>query len=1109
MNDKSRKLLPYERQLIDSIGITKEEYLDFVHQQNIYDDPKEGTILDVRNWEAVAIVLTIVGVLFQVASVLLMPKPEMPALGGRRAARREQRFAPRFGFDGAQELALYGDPVNLVYTNKQVNPDGGVRVSTSLIWSAVQSYGNSQLAQLLFVLGAGGIGEIDTKKNAFGQTALDDLIVQNQWTYFKADYTGQLQKAFLLPDPSGLPKPATDPTTEKIGASSNPYRIKINSNGDLTDGFSHSYSPTTSSSFGLYGAVPVNVRIFVTDDDKTFAADNGITMNNWGGALQNIAQGTSFHLVIKQAAIKGNVAIIEASEIREASTSVFDNAGMFKLGAAKLKVLKAGKGDIIDSDMIVNLQCVEAGKGSATSYAAKRIQDVVTGIPEEKPGEFLLVERVSKRLLAIDDRLVDEDGNEVLPDAAGEIARPADARDLVKFGTLKDLKKKKVGKGKNKKIDYTYVLLRKLTADEINTLSRYADLLDLRRGTIQDNYFFSKAITRIEEASYETVSPCNIVDFSIKAKVFKRVSGRTSPKDNGAKMRSSMFLIKYKKASDTAYKYLPGIFVVRRSGDIDNFIYLRFNSGTTGATNAAHWQFKFEPVVDVQAELATKPSLKTNGQLQYHYLENTGTPVSQSVPNSSISFEFIGKTRGPAPQGFPPLNKNPRRMNEWDLFTVRSNDQVQFSFENGPEFSLAVVTEQIVDSFSNYDKLYQNMSLIGLNMYSGKTVRDLRSFSVFVNKGRQGKALPTSGNGWGGPTYDYYGNASNDYLNTAPDIFLDTILDKNDGIGQYASLSSVNLEKLAKSKKFCQQNKLFMDGIIADRSSWRAFWAENAGYSLLELAKIGGQDTLVPAIPANESTGQIDPNIKITALFTPGNILEDSYKEEFIDHGANTQDLIVSAVYRRIEKEGAFAKNISVDVKLNDVVEANALRQTIDMSAFVTRREQAILVAKFLCLVKRHSQRSIEFKTFPTDSPVAPGAYIYVELAQNQWNTVYSGAIEPGGVLNTSSFKPVPNGSYSVLTYTPGGGTAGTQSINGVTVTDNTAPSLSGAAGSLFVLGQVIKSKRVYKVTEVSMDEEGEVTIRGIEHATNAQGQSRLALDMEAAGLFQIDGKVV
>jgi hypothetical protein len=45
----TRKLLPYEYDLIDALGVTKEEYLDFVAQQHIYQDPKQGTVLDARN----------------------------------------------------------------------------------------------------------------------------------------------------------------------------------------------------------------------------------------------------------------------------------------------------------------------------------------------------------------------------------------------------------------------------------------------------------------------------------------------------------------------------------------------------------------------------------------------------------------------------------------------------------------------------------------------------------------------------------------------------------------------------------------------------------------------------------------------------------------------------------------------------------------------------------------------------------------------------------------------------------------------------------------------------------------------------------------------------
>ena len=579
-----------------------------------------------------------------------------------------------------------------------------------------------------------------------------------------------------------------------------------------------------------------------------------------------------------------------------------------------------------------------------------------------------------------------------------------------------------------------------------------------------------------------------------------------------------MFVMKYKKASENAYRTSPGIFLVRRAGDIDNYIYLRFNSGTLSAESANHWQFLFEPISDPLSESQSDSTLvDVNGRVIFHYLENS---PDTSKPNNGVTkialpdgafIEYSGSRRLGSLAGFPPVNVSPAGLNEWDLFTNTSDEQIQFSFDNGPEFFIAAVTEQIVDRFSNYKNLYEDLSLIGLNMYSGKSVQDLRSFSVFVAQGRRCKLLRTSGTinniPWGRPNYQYLSPSANGFANTAPDILVDTALDPNDGVGQYASIDSLNLEQLARSKKFCEVNKLFMDGVIADPSSWREFWSSTAGFSLLELAKVGGQDTLIPAVPYDRTTGAITTIVPVVALFNPGNILEDSYKEEFIDYGSSTQDVIVTSVYRSLDGSGMFPIKKSVDIQLTNTVEENATKETLDLSNFVTRRDQAILVAKFLCQSRRHSRRAVEFKTFPTDSPVFPGAYVYVELAQNQWNNIYTGIIESGGSLNMPSSPSIANGTYSALCYRPGN--KGTVSLTNIQVVDGKAVKLAGYAGHLFVLGTVLKNKRVFKVTEVMMDEEGEVTIRGIEHATDTSGNSLISrgLATKVNGLFLIDGR--
>jgi hypothetical protein len=67
---------------------------------------------------------------------------------------------------------------------------------------------------------------------------------------------------------------------------------------------------------------------------------------------------------------------------------------------------------------------------------------------------------------------------------------------------------------------------------------------------------------------------------------------------------------------------------------------------------------------------------------------------------------------------------------------------------------------------------------------------------------------------------------------------------------------------------------------------------------------------------------------------------------------------------------------------------------------------------------------------------------------------------------------------------------------------------LPHALVTLFVLGQAVRSKRVFRVTEVTMEEEGETTIRAVEHPCDANGQSLIAEGIASyvAGIFTIDG---
>jgi len=531
----------------------------------------------------------------------------------------------------------------------------------------------------------------------------------------------------------------------------------------MIEGFSHAVSPSTSNVFGAYGPVPINVDVIVRNEaGREESATNKIGVRRdlpmWGPSSPNsvlgiIREGETFSIVLKETKLKEEKVVKEeANNRRRSLVPVFDNAAVFKLGSAKFSVIRSSAGSTDEGDVVVVLRCVEGGRAPSTPYSART------------PG---------------------------------------------------------------------------------------------------NNRFFTKALVKVEMATYETISPCHIVDLALRARVSRRINGRQEKygservdgypiSDNGLKQRSAMFLVRYKKRGGR-YLYVKGIFVVRRAADVDNYIYLRFNSGENGADNANIWSFELEPIHDTIAEIKTY-SLETNGVTRFFYLENTGKERTINLDDGR-SFSFTGATVNSGNM-LPPRNNSPRDTNEWDLFSHTADTQLQMSFDQGPEFTLTAVTEQIVENFKKYPGLYGDLSLAGFNMYSGRNVQDLRSLSMFVNEGRRCRLLRTSGTvnniGWGQPGYQYlpptrtFGTAemvpgtsyyttvvgnsnwsvaglrktpavgevfiakaavagtgrvrAGGYANRAPDIFLDTILDGNDGIGKYSGdLFAIDLEQLAKS----------------------------------------------------------------------------------------------------------------------------------------------------------------------------------------------------------------------------------------------------------------------------------------------------------------------
>jgi hypothetical protein len=1332
-----RRLLPYEQGLIETLGISEEEYFAFLEAQQTYCDPKVGTKLDVRNGVdpgTIALVLTIVGTLAQVGAALLAPRPEVPEQQRLQRTAREKRFSPRYGFNSVQQLSQYGDPINLVYVDSTDHPEGAVRLTTSLVWSAIKSMGSAQLLQALFVAGAGKILEIDAGRTALGQLPIRD--------FQKGDGRGSKVWAYWSTT-SGPPRFGNIISGDQFDpiSSGKNYIDIVCQTGRINaavPGYSQAFSPSSMNKIGMYDVVPINVNVIERAEDGEEKHRNlGIKARNisWGiNTAITLGRQISieFQALDRQGSRNGRDLSPQteaANELRSALAETVDLGAIYKLGTALFKCTGfQGNSDLYRGTYYADMQCVRAGLSPSTEESFTNVEQVRDQLIEwrkilkdttvVKTADGGATENREPFIVTISndsgtrswnfsgDRTIEwdkgwdtpgtlaqqaRDGDELgfektTYDGAGQGAygvqtsgsiastqarlegviadkprlTPREARkeynalleDLrdylqqlrsgdyddqineglvpvssddpsknqyvsigqrlnvlrserkelreirkflrskIDFGAederndydnalrdaernfdkvndeIQDLKEQRKRKGKKWAIrqarfasskfigydgrEYPFGIkklknqkehipsegivdqngtqairraYRTILAEKQEALAAIEEAL---KETDYDDLFYMKALCKIETASYETVSNCDVINIGLKANVYRRISGRANsygeydaPKgykagDNGWQTRVMFFTVSIGRAGGEKRK-IPRIFAIRRGSNSDAYLSLQIVF-----PQKAKWAFEIEPVVDVGAE-TTEMGLKGN-PAGFCFLQNNAKDRSVAIATNegdNGTLWFTGHFRGVNGNGTPDeRERGPVGTNEWDLFNNRSDTQTQFSFEGGPELGLTYVTEQQTASRFEIESKYPGLACMAVTVMSGRSMQDARELSLYVRKGKISHRVNENYRiGTSEAPFIVDQSRSTSY---APDIFADTFLDQTNGIGEYTTADGIEWNLLAASKRFCKANKYFMEGVIADAGSWREFWAANAGFSLLDLAKVGGKETLIPAVPYNDD-GTRTRNIAVSALFNQGNILEDSFKEEFLDYGTATRDLIATVIYREqtVQSNEIFPRSSSIEVRLAGVQEIDAIRQTFDLSAYVTNRDQAVNYAQYLCLARRYVRRTIEFKTFPTETAIYPGMYIYVDIGNYAWNGLFAGRVESGGKLNLPLLSSVGernnagsetilvDGEFDMLLYRhadPSNGiVSGVIKKEAVSVTNLQSDELLDFTNWLCVLGNRNSSKRIFRVSEVTMDEEGEVSIRAIEHPYEIQdGQEKSLLASTDSALFDI-----
>jgi hypothetical protein len=271
-------MLPSDRYLAELLGLSDEQYelwRDEVRKRAA-EAPRPAVVAGELGAAAiVSIVLSAISVGAQLISVLLAPSAprnrRTAELGQRQVQGRSQTsiesLAPRGGFDAVQDVAAIGEPIPVVYANRETIGGvtyGGVRVNATLLWSQIWSLGGSQMVRAVFMLGEGRLAGIDPNGFAIGDSTI------NTYDLGSSGANSSSARITIYHRPDGGRIRSTDRIAGRAAA--NDDGNAENAGGAdvfMARGLGNTYQavfsatskPSTSTTFGVYGLIGSNLGL--------------------------------------------------------------------------------------------------------------------------------------------------------------------------------------------------------------------------------------------------------------------------------------------------------------------------------------------------------------------------------------------------------------------------------------------------------------------------------------------------------------------------------------------------------------------------------------------------------------------------------------------------------------------------------------------------------------------------------------------------------------------------------------------------------------------------------------------------------------------------------
>ena len=572
----------------------------------------------------------------------------------------------------------------------------------------------------------------------------------------------------------------------------------------------------------------------------------------------------------------------------------------------------------------------------------------------------------------------------------------------------------------------------------------------------------------------------NIVKSGNTLKVDNYQSGQVA----GSEERYSFYRVFYKKQSETAFTPLTQIFgfVGIEQQSMFNYLRLEFPSQDS-------WEWTIEPlcgweirnvvtdttlyVVDSRLTDVITVATTTGGRTL------TATFNGRTVTRDQSTFKLQQTDRENI--GTPHPDSNNNYADAWGKLAETFIYEEITSSATQPEHEIVYINEIIENQTA---PLYDGIALIGVNVASAFEWQQFSQLSPYVTGGTEVRRLLNSMTA--GPSH------------LLPDLALDRLTNPKYG-PRNISDDLIKINNFKESAQWCYDRKYFFDGgVIISQEPPRQWIADHAGFMLLDFREVNGQFDLVPFIT-------FEP-VKHTALFTAGNIAENTFKFESIPLEDREPSQI--SVKWRQERSSINPANPGMFPQIKEVLVREAAPfgdealsiEPIDMSEFCTNENHAIDVAKFTLRLRRLRDHAISFQTTydgleGITTGVGPGDMIRVAMDSTTYNEFNNGAVLNNGTVVSS--QTLSDGTYDVVSWD---GTGDVNDAGALTI----AGGIGTPAGIIFTVKQSTTETRSYQISKITPTDDGAYSIEAIHMPTDANGFMIAVADWDNAAAWVI-----